>query len=100
LRRKEWYFDPRSIGDHIRQRRLQLGLSQKALAAVLKVTQFSIINWERGVTQPTRPGVLRRVVDFLGTIRSRLSPLLYRIGYALNADGWDGASENSQRRSG
>lgn len=36
------------------------------LAGVLEVTQFTVINWERGHVQPTRPGVLRRVVDFLG----------------------------------
>ena len=65
LRRKECDFEPRSIGDHIRQHRLRLGLGQKAFARTLKVTQFSIINWERGHTQPTRPSVLRRIVDFL-----------------------------------
>jgi DNA-binding transcriptional regulator YiaG len=62
LRRKEWDFVPETIGDHVRKRRLQLGLNQKAVARILKVTSFSIINWERGDLQPNRPPLMRRII--------------------------------------
>lgn len=43
-----------------------LKLSQKAVAGMLDVSQFSIINWERGNFQPTRAPILRRIIGFLG----------------------------------
>jgi transcriptional regulator with XRE-family HTH domain len=66
LRRKEWDFEPKTIGDHIRKKRLQLGLTQKQVGKLLRVTDFSIINWERGDFQPDRPTILRRIIEFLG----------------------------------
>jgi len=64
LRKKNYDFEPRTIGDHLRKRRLKLGLTQKQVAGILKVTQFSIMNWERGDFQPNLPTVLHRVTSF------------------------------------
>lgn len=44
LKPKESDFEPQTIGEHIKKRRLLLGLTQKSEAKMLKVTQFSIIN--------------------------------------------------------
>src|SRR5262249_6297861 len=66
LRRKEWDFEPQTIGEHIKKRRLELGLTQKAVARTLKVSQFSVINWERGDFQPSNVSTLHRIVKFLG----------------------------------
>jgi DNA-binding transcriptional regulator YiaG len=66
LKPKESDFEPQTIGEHIKKRRLLLGLTQKSEAKMLKVTQFSIINWERGHIQPSRAATLQRIIDFLG----------------------------------
>ena len=57
--------NPRTLGEHIRKRRLDLGLTQKELASALGVDQWTVINWEvRGRTPA--PQVMPRVVQFLG----------------------------------
>lgn len=66
LKRKETNFEPQTVGDHIRKRRLLLKLTKKAVAGILKVSQFSIINWERGDFQPSKVTTLRRIIEFLG----------------------------------
>ena len=66
LRRKETDFELQTIGDHIRKRRLELKLTQKAVARSLRVSQFSVMNWERGQFQPSRAPTLRRIIGFLG----------------------------------
>lgn len=65
LKRKKTDFELRTVGDHVRKRRLELGLTQKAVAKALRVTEFTIINWEkRGLTPPTT--TMGRVIKFLG----------------------------------
>jgi len=66
LKPKETDFEPRTIGEHVKKRRLLLNLTQKAVARALKVTQFSIINWERGDFQPSSVFTLHRIIGFLG----------------------------------
>lgn len=54
-----------TLGDHIRKRRLDLGLMQKEAAEQIGVSDATIYNWERNATSPTAhamPAVLR----FLG----------------------------------
>jgi transcriptional regulator with XRE-family HTH domain len=63
---KETDFGPQTIGEHVKKRRLQLKLTQKAVARLLGVTQFSVINWERGDFQPRRARTLARIIAFLG----------------------------------
>jgi DNA-binding XRE family transcriptional regulator len=43
----------RSIGDHIRKRRLDLGLLQIEVAAQIGVTENTVLNWEHG-TEPVK----------------------------------------------
>jgi DNA-binding transcriptional regulator YiaG len=53
-----------TIGDHIRRRRLGLGLIQKQVAEILDVCTPSVINWEIGRSEPHlkyMPAILRFV---------------------------------------
>lgn len=53
------------LGDHLRKRRLDLGLLQREVAAQLSVDEASILNWETHKTMPE----LRfhtRIIGFLG----------------------------------
>jgi transcriptional regulator with XRE-family HTH domain len=55
----------KTLGDHIRKKRLDLGLLQREVAQKIGTSETSIHNWERGHTTPSlnfMPGILR----FLG----------------------------------
>ena len=41
-----------TLGDRIRDRRLRLGLTQNALAALLSVNVWTVRNWESNATRP------------------------------------------------
>lgn len=55
---------PRTLGDRLRHRRLELGLSQEEAAKRLGVTRGAIYRWERGLFRPPRThlAALRRFV--------------------------------------
>src|SRR6266516_3133632 len=55
---------PRTIGEHIKKRRLQLRLLQGEAAEQLGVSTVSISNWERGVCEPSRR-LSSRIREFL-----------------------------------
>jgi transcriptional regulator with XRE-family HTH domain len=55
----------RTIGDHIRRRRLDLGLSQRKAAARMGVSNSKIENWEGSQTTPPT-AYLTRISGFLG----------------------------------
>jgi transcriptional regulator with XRE-family HTH domain len=65
LKNKETDFEPRTIGEHIRKRRLQLKLTLKKAARLLGTDEWSVINWEKG---RTTPAVYRlpTIIRFLG----------------------------------
>ena len=65
LRRKEFDFDPKTLGEHIKKRRLELKLTQKEVAARLKVNAWTVLNWEKGETQPL-PQSVPKIILFLG----------------------------------
>jgi transcriptional regulator with XRE-family HTH domain len=72
----------KTIGDHIRKRRLDLGLQQTQVALVICVDKTTIMNWERGHRSPaiwTLPGIIK----FLGYIPFELGHTLPErlIGY-------------------
>jgi len=51
-----------TIGDHLRKRRLDLGLLQGEVADRLGVTESSVTNWELSRTEPELrllPGIVR-----------------------------------------
>ena len=43
---------PASMGDHVKKKRLELGLTQKEAAKHLGVTSFTMTNWECGLRRP------------------------------------------------
>ena len=54
-----------TLGDHIRKRRLDLGLLQKDIAGMVNATTSSVTNWEKNRTSP-RLYLLPKIVKFLG----------------------------------
>lgn len=65
LKPKESDFDPQTLGEHIRKKRLELGLSQRQAANRLGINNWTILNWEKDHTKPpieSMPGILQ----FLG----------------------------------
>jgi len=65
----------RTLGDHIRKRRLDLGLLQREVADQIGVTVFTIRNWERGRTRPA-VRLMPAIIRFLGYIPFGLNPSL------------------------
>ena len=53
------------MGEHIRTRRLALGMSQGDLAQAVNVTQGAVSQWESGLTKPTLDTLVRiaKVLD-------------------------------------
>lgn len=65
MKPRETDFEPGTIGEHIRKKRLILGLTQFQAAARMKVDPLTVLNWEKNRTTPPAravPGVIR----FLG----------------------------------
>jgi transcriptional regulator with XRE-family HTH domain len=55
----------RTIGDHIRRKRLTLKLTQEQVGEKLGVTEASIYNWESDDSKPSVP-YMPAVIEFLG----------------------------------
>ena len=65
LKPKPYPEDPKSIGEHVRKRRLEARLTQAELARLLKVSPFTVVGWEKGrITPPTV--TMGRVIQWLG----------------------------------
>ena len=58
--------NPRTIGDHIRKRRIDLGLFQRQAAEKIGVSEASVYNWERGIEPELRH--MPKVIRFLGYV--------------------------------
>ena len=56
---------PKTIGDHVKRRRCELGVLQRELADLLRVSEFTVINWEANRCSPNLR-VLPRIISFLG----------------------------------
>ena len=52
LKPKETDFEPQTFGEHVRKRRLELRLTQKQTAEQLGVNPWTVLNWEKGHTEP------------------------------------------------
>jgi transcriptional regulator with XRE-family HTH domain len=63
----------KTIGDHIRKRRLDLGLFQKDVAATIGVDICTVTNWENGRCGPALR-VMPRILEFLGYEPSAFEP--------------------------
>ena len=57
--------NPKTLGEHLKKRRCEMGLMQKAVAKKLRVNQFTLINWEKDRTGP-EVRYLPRIIAFLG----------------------------------
>jgi len=55
-----------SLGDHVRARRLDLGLLQRDVAHLLGVTTETVWNWESHTNRPTHARVVARIIEFIG----------------------------------
>jgi transcriptional regulator with XRE-family HTH domain len=55
----------KTLGDHLRKRRLDLGLLQREVAQKLQVNQMTICNWEINRTSP-QLRFIPRIITFLG----------------------------------
>jgi DNA-binding XRE family transcriptional regulator len=65
LKPKETDFEPETLGEHVRKRRLKLRLTQKQAAERLGVNLWTVLNWEKDHTEPpieSMPAIIR----FLG----------------------------------
>jgi transcriptional regulator with XRE-family HTH domain len=65
LKPKETDFEPRTLGEHIKKRRVELGLTQKQAAKALGVNPWTVLNWETGQHQPPIRSI-PAVLAFLG----------------------------------
>lgn len=63
---KGYPLEPRTLGDHIRKKRLDLGLQQQEVATQIGVTKSTVWNWEHG----TKPELIHipAVLAFLGYV--------------------------------
>lgn len=61
---KGYILSPETIGEHIRKRRLDLGLLQIEVAKIIGVTESTVWNWEHG-TEPELKH-MPKVIEFLG----------------------------------
>jgi DNA-binding transcriptional regulator YiaG len=62
---KGYPLEPKTIGDHIKKRRLDLKLFQRQVAEQLGVDETTIHNWERNFNSPDRRFV-PKIIQFLG----------------------------------
>jgi transcriptional regulator with XRE-family HTH domain len=65
LKPKETDFEPETLGEHVRKRRLELRLTQTQAAERLGVNPWTVLNWEKEHTEPpieSMPAIIR----FLG----------------------------------
>ena len=56
-----------TLGDHIRKKRLDLGLHQKDVAQIIDTTENTIWNWENNYATPSLP-YIPKIIKFLGYI--------------------------------
>ena len=55
----------KTLGDHIRKQRLDLGFLQKEVALKIGADSQTICNWENNITQPSIHWI-PKIIDFLG----------------------------------
>jgi transcriptional regulator with XRE-family HTH domain len=57
---------PKTIGEMIRKRRIDLGLHQSQVAEIVGCDQMTVVNWEKGHTAFPQINHMAGVVRFLG----------------------------------
>lgn len=66
--------EPRTIGEHIRKKRMDLQMKQKALSQLFKVSENTITYWEMGRSRP-HVKYYPRIIEFLGYVPFDLKEL-------------------------
>ena len=64
LKPKETDFEPQTLGERVKRCRLTRRLTQKEAARLLGVSSWTVLNWEKGKTEPSVesiPAILRWV---------------------------------------
>ena len=62
---KHYPTEAKTLGDFLRQKRVDAGLSQRQLAEILGFTDTAIEKWEKNINRPTEPH-RARIIQFLG----------------------------------
>ena len=64
---KNYPVTPKTLGEFLRQKRVDLGLSQRKLAEMLAIgiTDTAVEKWEKSQNRPTESH-RRRIIEFLG----------------------------------
>ena len=57
--------NPSTLGEHLKKRRMDLGLLQREVADRIGTNEATVTNWERGRTAPALQW-MPRIIDFLG----------------------------------
>ena len=60
-----YLIDPQTIGEHIKKRRMDLGLFQRDIAQLWNVTEETITNWENNRNKP-QINFFPLIISFLG----------------------------------
>ena len=88
LKLKDTDFEPRSLGDHVRKRRLELRVSQKEVARRLGWSWRTVFNWEKGKTKPAME-FIPAIIGFLGYDPfPEAASLSGRLAAVRRANGW------------
>jgi transcriptional regulator with XRE-family HTH domain len=76
---------PARLANQIRKYRLVLGLTQLEVARSLGIRSATFSSWERGLTCPTGP-MLLRLAKVLNTLAEALYPQFYRTPGQADSD--------------
>jgi transcriptional regulator with XRE-family HTH domain len=100
VRSKDYCENPKTLGQHLKKRRKELGLFQREAAERMGIWTETYANWEKDGTQPVA-AQFRPVVQFLGydptpapkTLAERLTARRRRLGVTFSQVaqhlGWD-----------
>jgi len=61
---KGYSVNPNSLGEYIKKRRMDLGLTQREVAFNIGANQWTVANWEKGRTEPASR-FIAKIADFL-----------------------------------
>ena len=92
----------KTVGQHLKRRRLQLGLFQKDVARIIKVSEDSVTYWENGRSEP-QIRYFPQIIRFLGYSPFKFDSTLFgeiikkyrienglshkKLGYLIGVDG-------------
>jgi DNA-binding XRE family transcriptional regulator len=57
--------NPKTLGEHIRKKRMDLGLLQRELAEIIGVNACTIHNWEMSYSLP-QERLIPKIIEFIG----------------------------------